>query len=249
MLVILTALPWEADRFVQRLQDRRRSELAQGWVVCGTRGALEYCVVVSGPGPDRARAAIAALDPPPTAMLATGVAGGLSLGMGAGSLVLADQLLASPESRPLKPEAHLAAWVGQTLARDSIPYRSGGNLSVATELTTLAQKQEASAAGGAIITQMEDHIWAEAAAESGRPFASLRAVLDPVDQAVPAKVMAWDWHGPRGMEVVVAVLQDPPLMFGLVRLSWQRERARRAIDRALEAIVSGGQPPDPGGTM
>lgn len=248
MLVILTALPWEADRFARRLQGRRRADLGQGWVVSGARGAQEYRVVVSGPGPDRAREALAALEPGATAVLATGIAGGLISGLGASSLVLADRLLASPSSQPLEPEANLSTWVGQALAHGSIRYRAGANLSVATELTTPARKQDA-AANGAIVVQMEDHAWAEAAAAAGLPFASLRAVLDPVDRAVPDAVMAWDWRGPRTTEVVAAVLRRPSLVLSLARLSWERERARRAIDGALEAIVACGRPPEPGDTM
>ena len=249
MLVILTALPWEADRFARRLQGRRRADLAQGWVVSGARGALEYRVVVSGPGPDRAREALAALDPPPTAVLATGIAGGLISGLGAGSLVLADRLLASPEAHPLEPEASLSAWVGEALAHGSIRYRSGANLSVATELSSRAQKESAAAASGAVIVQMEDHAWAEAVADAGWSFASLRSVLDPVDRTVPDPVMAWDWRGPRATEIVAAILRRPSLALSLARVSWERERARRAIDRALEALVPCGQPPDPGETM
>ena len=96
---------------------------------------------------------------------------------------------------------------------------------------------------------MEDHAWAEAAADAGLPFASLRAVLDPVDRAVPDTVMAWDWRGPRTTEVGSAVLRRPSIALSLARLIWERARARRAIDRALEAIVAHRRPPDPGNPM
>lgn len=247
MLVIVTALPWEADRFARRLQGRRRDDLAQGWVVSGARGALEYRVVVSGPGPARVReaaAGLATLDPQPTAVVATGIAGGLLAGLGVGSLVLADQLVASLDDPPLEPEADLSAWLGRALAHGSIRYRSGANLSVAAELTTLAQKEEA--ADRAIVVQMEDHAWAEATTKAGWPFASLRTVLDPLDRAVPDEVIGWDWRGPRATEIVAVVLRHPQLALSLARLGWERARARRSIDRALEAIVVAGEPPERG---
>ena len=251
MLVIVSALPWEADRFVRRLRGRQRDDLADGWVVRGECAAIEVRVVVSGPGPDRARSAaagMATMDPPPTDVLAIGVAGGLQSGLRAGSLVLADRLLASPEGQPLDPDADLSAWIGKALAEGAIPYRAGANLTVASALTSRHQKQGAAASSEAAVVQMEDHVWAEAAAVAGWPFASLRAVLDPVERSLPEAVTAWDWRGPRAAEVAAATLRHPWLSLSLARLGWERERARRSIDRALETIVTSGEAPERGQT-
>jgi hypothetical protein len=74
----------------------------------------------------------------------------------------------------------------------------------------------------------------------------LRTVLDPLDRAVPDEVIGWDWRGPRATKIVAAVLRHPQLALSLARLGWERARARRSIDRALEAIVVAGEPPERG---
>lgn len=245
VLTILTALPWEAGAFARRLRRRRRVELGEGWATWGERGEVRVRVVVSGPGVERAAAAgaaLGALDPPASGLLAVGVAGGLRAGLGPGSVVLAEAFQRqSPSGRrlgeKLSPDGELTQLGARVLERAGVRWERGENLTLEAPLLSAEQKREQGARTRASVVQMEDYVWAEAAAELGLAFASLRVVLDPVGSDLPGAVVGWDWRGPSASVVVRDSLRQPGLVAALPRLAWRRRAATRAIDRVLEALV------------
>ncbi|HJN91631.1 MAG TPA: hypothetical protein QGF05_02755 [Dehalococcoidia bacterium] len=254
MLTIVTALPWEADRFTQRLRGRRHTALGDGWAIWGTHGCVDVRVVVSGPGLARvraARSAIESLDPAPTGILATGAAVGLTDDLRPGHVVIASALLATSITSDgssknlgarLKPDDALTTFVKTAAASAGLRSHEGTNISVDRELLTPAEKRREHQRSAAIVGQMEDYAWAETAGGLGVPFASGRVILDHVTTSIPAAVMEWDWQGPRAAEVARSIARRPWLPPSLARLGWQRIRARRSIDRLLESVVQLGTP-------
>ena len=245
VLTILTALPWEASAFASRLRNRQRVTLGEGWATWGERRGVRVRVVVSGPGVERAAATaawFATLDPPASGLLAVGVAGGLHPGLRPGTVVLAESFQRQARGgrrvgEKLPPDAELTALGARVLERAVVRWERGKNLTVEAPLRTAAEKHAQGARTRASIVQMEDHVWAEAAAGLGLPFASMRAVIDPVDADLPAAVLGWDWRGPSASAVASDALRQPRLVTALPRLAWRRRVARRAIDQVLEALV------------
>lgn len=245
MLTIVTALPWEAARFLARLRGARRVEMGEGWAVRGERGPVSVRVVVSGPGEERAARAAAqlgGLEPPATGVLATGVAAGLAPEVRVGEVVLARRVLQRRRGEgrgepPLAAEREFRRFVEGALERAGVRWRDGDLVTVAEPLLSPAAKREEGRRTGALAAAMEDAVWGRAAADLGVPFVAARAVLDPLGGGVPAEVLGWDWRGASGGVVARAVLRRPGLALALARLAWQRRAAVRAIDRMLEALV------------
>ena len=250
MLTIVTALPWEAERFTRRLRSRRRNEASEGWAVWGDRGRVSVRVVVSGPGMERAALAATAirnLDPSTTGILAVGVAAGLADGLKPGALVLAQRTLhrridGGRAGGAITTDPKLREFCAAALERSKVRWSRGDVVTVDRAVTDPAQKRRLGAEAGASVAQMEDYAWAQAAQEWGLPFASVRAVLDPVGTSVPEAVLGWDWHGAHASEVSRSLVRRPWLPLSLGRLAWERHLVVRAIDRFLEALVTAPEP-------
>lgn len=245
MLTIVTALPWEAERFVGRLRGARRRALDEGWAVGGERQGVEVRVVMSGPGRarvERAAAAVTTLEPAATGLLSVGVGGGLEAGLRAGDLVVARHLRHVPSrgaraGAAIEADAKLSQFAIGALQRGTLQWREGDSATVDAPIGSKRAKAELGNMSHCVIAQMEDHHWARCASEMGVPFASVRCVLDPVQRSLPEAVWQWDWRGPRAWEMARDIVRDPRLIPALMRLAEERREAKRAIDRFLEALV------------
>ena len=232
MLTIVTALPWEAAAFAARLRARR--------------DAAPLRVVVSGPGPARAQAAaarLATLGPPAGGILSAGVAGGLDPALRPGSLVLATRVRHADGSGdrrrpPIAATADFRDWLAAALVGAGLAATAGDTLSRDGIMRDAGAKAQAHDRSGALAVQLEDYVWAEYAAGTGLPFASLRAILDPASTTLPPEVLDWDAAGPAAATVARAIVRRPALSVELVRLARQRRAATRALDRALEAVLA-----------
>jgi hopanoid-associated phosphorylase len=91
---------------------------------------------------------------------------------------------------------------------------------------------------GAIATDMESHIAAQAAAHAGVPFAVLRAVSDRADEALPAAAQAgFRPDGTVDVAAVIAVLaRRPSELPGLLRTARHAGAAFAALKRAAETL-------------
>ncbi|MCY3919758.1 MAG: hypothetical protein OXG38_08130 [Chloroflexi bacterium] len=232
MLTIVTALPWEAAGLAARLRDRG--------------GAAPLRVVVSGPGEERAEAAartLATLDPPAGAILCAGVAGGLDPALRPADLVLATRIhhasaRRGSRSAPIAASAELGDWLQGALAAAGVDAVRAEVLSHNEILRSATEKAAAHEESGAVAVQMEDYVWVRQAERAGIPFGSLRAVLDPASTTLPHELLDWDPSGPSLSTVAAAVARHPALAVTLLRLARQRRAATRALDRALEAILT-----------
>ena len=246
MLTIVTALPWEATRFVKRLSEPRRATLGEGWSVEGTRNGTLVRVVVSGPGMDRVRLAAAALGtlaPATSSLLSIGVAGGLTEAVDRGGLVLGTRVRRTEDDRRLFSPAtasdeDMRDRVGAAMEAGGVAFRRGDILTVDHPLINRSAKSVAFTRSRALVGQMEDSAWAEWAKASDVPFVAVRAVLDGVNDSLPEVVLTWNWLKPGRFRVARSVMRQPTLAPSLWLLRRRRNAAVGAIDRALEAVMA-----------
>lgn len=257
MLTIVTALPWEAGRFVERLEATQRRDYGEGWLLEGQRDGRCVRVFVSGPGPGRAAVAaeeLEALEPRPTAVVSTGVAGALSGDLQVGTMVLARDFLsaklgadgfAKGHGERLTADVELSAWVRAAIDAAELGVEEGRSVTFDKVLGTESLKRRERARSESLVVQMEDSVWSEACLGLGLPFASVRAVLDTVATPLPEEIVRWDWRGASRREVAGFLAGGPWRAGRLARLGWHRGRACRAIDRVLESMLARG-PYEPG---
>ena len=148
---------------------------------------------VVGIGPQRARAGLAKIldsqhAPSEGPVLFLGFAGGLYPSLTAGSLCAASQYQTlAGEPIPANPE--LLARARQTSAVRSLPLHVAPFLTVDQIISTPQEKARLFHETRAASVNMEDFYLAQQAAAAGRPYLSIRAVLDPADQALPPYVL------------------------------------------------------------
>lgn len=172
-----------------------------------------------------ARAAEALIGQGATALISFGLAGGLEPGLLPGTIII--------------PGAVLVA--GQRYAADAALSRRLGGVTHAALvqtpaiLATVAEKQAAHAASGAVAVDLESGAVAEAATRHGLPFAVLRAICDPAGRDLPpAALAALDHAGAIGLlRVLASLARNPSQLGGLLGLAGDAARARRALTRHL----------------
>ncbi len=244
MLTIATALPWEASYFAKRLSHPTRIPLGDGWAVEGFRGTTSVRLVVSGPGRKSVEAVTAQLDrirPLTSAVLSTGVAGGLTDTLTSGTLILdnsADKTADPPSQNKSLFDKNSRKHIEALLQQKRIAFQKGGVLTVDKPLVNPREKHEAFVSSGALIAQMEDTAWQEWANVVRIPFITLRVVLDEANNELPPEVLTWNWRGPTWLQIMRSVGHRPHLGIELIRLARQRSQARRAIDQALEIVIA-----------
>jgi adenosylhomocysteine nucleosidase len=251
MLTIVSALPWEVERFASRLRGRHCVEIGDdAWAVRGSRGVVELRALVSGPGEANAQTAAQALEemePLATGVLSVGMAGGLDPALKPGALVLATRVQhrrarGGRRGPALDADRAFRGWLARALEARDVATMPVEILSRDAILRTPAEKASAFGESRAVAVQMEDYVWAEQAARLGLPFASLRAILDPAGTTIPTEILEWDAAKPAATAIARAVARRPALAVALARLARQRRAAVGALDRALEAIVAAGAP-------
>ena len=170
-------------------------------------------------------------------LLSFGMAGGLDGALGAGTVVIADSVVA-PDGRRF---ATRAAWreglrdvVGGAEAATIAPLAGSDRI-----VATVQAKRNLREATGAAAVDMESHGVAEVAAEAGVPFLALRAVADPGDREVPAWVMSVvaDDGRVRPSLVTAGLLARPWTLGALIGLARESRKARASLRRV--ALVAG----------
>jgi adenosylhomocysteine nucleosidase len=115
-------------------------------------------------------------------------------------------------------------------------------------LVTPSQKQALSEATGAAAADMESHVAARVATRLGLPFAVLRIVADPAEQALPpaALVGMREGGGTDPAAVLLSLVRDPRQMSQLVRVAADACRAYWALLRCHRRLGPGLGLPDLG---
>jgi hopanoid-associated phosphorylase len=189
-------------------------------------------VVCSG---DRQRLAAQLRDattPATCGILSFGFAGGLALGLRPGTCIVARGVLALGEGF-----ATDAAWARRMLA--ALPEARHADLAAADRAIQLpSEKRALHARTGAVAVDMESHIAGRMARERGLPFAALRVVVDPAEQAVPKAALAGQHaDGTADVRAVMAALwarpRDTPAVLRLAFDVWIASRALLGCRRQL----------------
>jgi adenosylhomocysteine nucleosidase len=166
------------------------------------------------------------------AYLSFGMAGGLAANATAGSLLVADAVVAQGSRWPVD-----AAWAA-SLAR-SLPGAVRGRIAgVDAIIASPAEKIALGLATGAYAVDMESHIVAAFATANRMPFAVLRVVADPATQALaPATFVGMRADGTINQRAVAgSLLRTPRQLPLLLRNALAARTAMRALLRGRRLL-------------
>ncbi len=222
MLIITAALSWE-------------SRAARAGQAIAGRGRVR--LMTSGVGPQRARDAAEELIErgEATGVISVGVAGGLTNDLRRPSITVPDQIIRQSDGAVFEPDIELRKQTFRLLNRSDIPWHSVISITTPEILFTKPEKREA-AASGAQIVQMEDAEWADVCSAAGVPFASVRVVMDALDDDIPTEVVGWGGN-PSALDIALGAVRRPGLVPELVSLGLQRQSALSVLERAMTLII------------
>jgi hopanoid-associated phosphorylase len=202
-------------------------------------GLVQEARIAAGPGmavicsssdPRQLRALLATLDPSSfRGVISFGVAGGLDPALKSGDIVVATEVLAGDDR-----------WLAGLALNDELVARlalgrrrvvRGGLAGVEQVIGARAGKAALWSETGAAAVDMESHIAAAYAEESGLPFAALRVISDPASRALPA--IAMTAIKPNGdidlRKVLRGVARNPMSLRALVSTGIDFNRALRSL--------------------
>ena len=211
-------------------------------------GLVQEARIAAGPGmavicsssdPRQLRALLATLDPVSfRGVISFGVAGGLDPALKSGDIVVATEVMAGD-----------ARWLAGLALNDELIARlalgrrrvvRGGLAGVEQVIGARAGKAALWSETGAAAVDMESHIAAAYAEESGLPFAALRVISDPASRALPA--IAMTAIKPNGdidlRKVLRGVARNPMSLRALVSTGIDFNRALRSL-RGCRAFLGG----------
>jgi adenosylhomocysteine nucleosidase len=223
---VVAALASEARALGPAAQDRDRGAILRD----GTR------VAVSGIGHAAAtRACVRLLEQGAAALVSWGLAGALDPQLAAGAVCLPSEVIGANgtcfKTSPLWRE-RLA-----TLCAAQLPVACGRLLTSSRALDTVADKDSAYRATGAVAVDMESSAVAEVAASCGVPFIAVRVIADTAADALPRAVVAASREGRvRVWRLMRGLVLAPHELGSLIRLA---QRYRVAI-RSLSAVAGTG---------
>ncbi len=193
-------------------------------------------IYLSGIGPHRSRlAAESLLKERASALLSWGSAGGLVPDLRPGIIILPKTVVAANQTKYLvDPKWHEDLWnrLAGHLDLDSRPLAESAQILVDSRAKEALFRQT-----GATAVDMESASVASAAREAGIPFLAVRAIADPVGQAIPRGVQfAFDSLGRLNpFRVLSGLTKRPGEILGVVRLglSFRAAHASLAAARRL----------------
>jgi hopanoid-associated phosphorylase len=213
-------------------------------------GLVQEARIAAGPGmavicsssdPRQLRALLATLDPSSfRGVISFGVAGGLDPALKSGDVVVATEVMAGD-----------GRWLAGLTLNDELVARlalgrrrvvRGGLAGVEQVIGAKAHKAALWSETGAAAVDMESHIAAAYAEESGLPFAALRVISDPASRALPA--LAMTAIKPNGdidlRKVLRGVARNPMSLRALVSTGIDFNRALRSL-RGCRSFLLGGE--------
>jgi adenosylhomocysteine nucleosidase len=236
---IVSALPEEIRPLKKRLQNPSRTGLPGAQAVVGDLGSHRVALATTGDGAALAKTGceglLAAFDL--EALLAIGIAGGLSDDLEVGSVVTAERVVNGAGEVPV-PDARL-------LARSAALQKDHqGTVYSHSEIAIdpIAKERLWRQLGGvpASVVDLESASYARTAADHGVPYLVLRAVSDSYDEALPLDFNRFrqaDGSSDRG-RILRYTLRHPSIIPELLQL---RERLRHCAEKLavlVEEILS-----------
>ena len=212
-------------------------------------GLIQEARIAAGPGmtvicsssdPQQLRALLTVFDPTTIrGVISFGVAGGLDPSLRSGDVVVATEVMAG-DARWLAGLALNDSLVsGIALGRSRVV--RGGLAGVEEVVVARARKAALRSDTGAAAVDMESHIAAAYATESGLPFAAVRVISDPADRSLPA--LAKSAIKPNGdidlRSILHGVVRNPRTLSSLVSMGIDFNRALRSL-RGCRGFLLGG---------
>ena len=225
LIGVVAALPLEARCLVgRRLAPDERVELNHraGWVQLG------------GIGREKALdAAQSLLEAGAAALLSWGTAGGIDPALGAGTLVLPQNVIGADQSvYPVD-----GAWRERLQDRIAKHVAScdGSLVESFVVFTRPSQKQALAKKSGAVAVDMESAAVAQVAQQAGVPFMAIRVIADQAVTVVPSSALAAvDGYGQlQVLPLVLSLLTHPGELPALITLG----RAFRAAQKTLSIVA------------
>ncbi len=232
--LLVVALAAERQALHGLLQERRRQRLGGRPAVRGRLAGRDILLVQAGIGRDRARDAVvcAAREFAVEAAWSLGFAGGLGERLQPGALVFPAALLDDADGGGLPLVADSShATVLAALRRAALPVDAGTLVTVGSVLRTADAKRALGRRTGAVAAEMEAAGVARAARDLGIPWAALKAVVDAVDDPVPAYLAACTT--PQGDVRWRGLLAGALDGLDFWRSVWRLARASRQAGRTL----------------
>ncbi len=213
-------------------------------------GLVQEARIAAGPGmavicsssdPQQLRALLTVFDPTTIrGVISFGVAGGLDPSLKSGDVVVADEVMAG-DNRWLAGFALNDDLIGSLTVGLGRRVVRGGLAGVEDVVVAQASKTALRNETGAAAVDMESHIAAAYAAESGLPFAALRVISDPADRALPA--LARNAIKPNGdidlRMILRGVVRNPRTLRALVSTGIDFNRALRSLRGCRDFLVGG----------
>ncbi len=241
MFAIVAALEHEIQHIRKRLEVDSRILLKPGYIEHGHLGALEVVLVRSGMG----KAAMAkAMDflcryYPITSILAVGYAGGTRPQLHLGDAVIPEILVDAETRESWTVAGPLSTLAAQICEERQIRFHRGTSVCVAATIESPHEKAYLGTQFEALSIEMEGSALAHIAQEKQIPFAMVRAIVDPLDVALP--------HFPtpivaRGVVrpglLAMHLLRNPRQILQLPKLHYAATRARETITELCMGICS-----------
>lgn len=238
-IAVGAALAWEIEAVLVALQQcgavqpiRRRHWQA-------TVGSVRIVVYRTGVGVSAARRATRRVlrETPAALVLNTGCAGALVSDWSPGDLIGGTIIAGPPPLCSLWPtDVRAREMICEVAATNGLRVRCAPLVTTVAPLINAAQKRACALASRADAVDMEGAGVAEAAAEQGRTFASLRAILDPLRPDLPSLALLAarrrdPWQVARSLASPVELLRTAALYRG-------KRSARASLRRFCYALFS-----------
>lgn len=209
-------------------------------------GGIDLIAVLAGVGPENAlSAADWLISKGVSGLVNLGFAGGLSPGLHAGDLVLAEQvayLETYSQPEPWVASANVSPDCMSAITAAGLSARCGRVITSPRPIVTVKEKKRLHQHSLALVVDMESAFVARAAREAGLPFLILRVVCDTLHQHVPRALS--DCLDPFGRVRFGAlcsnIMRHPALIVDLLRLGRQFARARRSLVKGWRALIENG---------
>ncbi len=241
--LLVVALAPERQALRGLLQERRRRRLGGRPAVRGRLAGRDILLIQAGVGRERARDAVmcAARDFAVEAAWSLGFAAGLSERLQPGALVFPAAVLEEANGGGFLLAADSShATVYSALRRSALPVEAGNLVTVGSVLRTPDAKRALGRRTGAVAAEMEAAGVARAARDLGVPWAALKAVVDAVDDPVPAYLARCmtpqgdlRWRG-----LFTGALEGPDFWRSVARLARASRQAGRALWQGLEVAFA-----------
>lgn len=179
-------------------------------------------------------------------VLALGFCGGLTSSLTPGWLILAKRFLAQNQELVLSATPAFAEQAEKNLTAVGIPFSMGDSLTVDGVVRSSRQKAALAREYAVSTVNMEDYWLAQRCAEANVPFISVRAVVDTVNDDLPAVIEEFastDDSG-RGLSIALGAIRRPANVLILLSMAKKAGAAKKSLGvfagRFVPNLISGG---------